>query len=70
MIVLAHEPVSSSAPVTRDMRANADAARQSDIRVHSMPLDLSDPELALGWLDFDKPTLAVLSIYIQRCMTL
>jgi hypothetical protein len=70
MIVLAHEPVRSSAPITSDMLANARAARESGIRVHGLPIDLSgEIDNALGWLSFDTPTLAVLSTYIQRPKT-
>lgn len=66
MIALTHEPT-LDVYLARNLQANAEAARQSGLRVHSLPIDIDDPEVALGWLDFTQsPQLGVLSTYIQR----
>ncbi len=69
MIALTHEPVGEG-HLTGDLASNATSARHSGIKVHSMPVDLSNPETALGWLDCtDDPQLGVLSTFILRRAT-
>jgi hypothetical protein len=71
VIALVHEPSAYATYLVRELAAHAQAARGSGLRVHTLPIDLgaTDPETALGWLDFQEPVLGVLSTYIQRDAT-
>lgn len=69
LIALTHEPQIGSSYIDRELAANARAARESGIRVHTLPNPLSDPVNALGWLDFPDGAIGVLSTYIQRIDT-
>jgi hypothetical protein len=69
VIALVHEPAAAQTYMVRELAAHAQAARGTGLRVHALPIDLSDPESALGWLNFDEPHLGVLSTFIQRDAT-